>query len=69
LGLSIWWRDTKEFKSHQSRGNAETVIICASRSSDELDAAEAKLKAAGEALRENAKHVLPDYLRPEGSRR
>ena len=37
--------DTKEFKSHQSRGNAETVIIYASKFSDEFDATEAKLRA------------------------
>ena len=37
--------DTREFKSHQSRGNAETVIIYASRFSDEFDADEAKVRA------------------------
>ena len=37
--------DTKEFKSHQSRGNAETVIVYSSTFSDQFTADEAKTRA------------------------
>jgi hypothetical protein len=37
--------DTHEFKSHQSRGSAETVIIYAATFSDKFDAEEAKKRA------------------------
>ena len=57
--------DTREFKSHQSRGNAETVIIYASRFSDEFDADEAKVRARHSDTTQNKYYIRqpdPEFM-------
>jgi hypothetical protein len=51
--------DTKEFKSHQSRGNAETVVIYPSRFSNEFDASEARVRARHSEVTQNKYYLRP----------
>ena len=57
--------DTHEFKSHQSRGNAETVIIYAATFSDEFDAEEAKKRARHSEVTQNKYYLRqpdPEFM-------